>query len=270
MNNQFFDKVIVSSDESPTFLNFWPIVSKAYQKFFGIKPTLALVSNRSNDENFINSLKEYGEVYTLPVIVGIPIQNLAKVARFIIASQMEDKVCMIEDIDTIPLQSNFIIDRLCKRNPNFILAVGHEVLAKTEHAGKFPISNITSEGYNFKKLFNPNNLGYEDLIQSFVGLKIVDHKEDINNHPSIFSDESLIRGLITKYKLSHLIQKVDRNVNIHQDWIDRSWWKIDEKKLLEGKYVCCNFLRPCKENFHNFIPIINFIYGNLSEYRFVL
>ena len=38
------DRVILSSDTNPYYLDFWPIVAKAWVKM-GIKPTLALVGN---------------------------------------------------------------------------------------------------------------------------------------------------------------------------------------------------------------------------------
>lgn len=262
---KLFDRIIVSSDDSPTFLNFWPVVSKAWQKFFAIKPTLALVTNKTSDDLLLNKLRAYGEVHTLPIISGIPIPNQAKLARFLVAATMGDEVCMIEDIDTVPLQKEFVVERLKVRKSGNILTVRHDASYVGTDVGKFPISNMTSEGKNFAALFNPNNLSHEDLLRSFIGMKVVDHKENIANNPSMFSDESMIRGLIAKHKLHHMIQKIERAVNIQSDWIDRSWWGINNEKLKSGGYVCCNFLRPCRENAHHFIPIYEYLYGYLPK-----
>jgi hypothetical protein len=211
------------------------------------------------------TLQKYGDVCTVPYIQGIPTANQAKIARFLVASKMGDDVCMIEDIDTVPLQRTFFENRLKMREPNRILAVGHEVLANTVDTGKFPISNITTEGRNFKLLFNPNDLSHEELLKSYVGMRVVDHKENIANNPSHFSDESMIRGLIHKHNLHHMVQKVERGADIHRDWVDRSWWGIDENKLKNGGYVLCNFLRPCRENAQHFIPIYEYLYGYLPK-----
>jgi hypothetical protein len=265
MSQKLFDRVVVSSDDSPAFLNFWPCVSQAWQKFFDTKPTLALVTNRSESDPLFAKLTKYGDVFTVPYIQGIPTPNQAKIARFLVASRMGDEVCMIEDIDTVPLQRKFFEDRLKVRQPDRILAVGHEVLANTVDAGKFPISNITTEGRNFQKLFNPNNLGHEDLLKSYVGMRVVDHKENIANDATRFSDESMIRGLINKHDLHHMVQKVERGANIHEDWIDRSWWGINKDKLNAGEYILCNFLRPCRENAQHFIPVYEYLYGFLPK-----
>lgn len=261
---KLFDRVIVSSDDSPAFLNFWPCVATAWQKFFAARPTLALLSNKSEDDALISRLKTFGDVVVVSPADNIPIPNQAKLARFIVASKMGDEVCMIEDIDTVPLQSKFVTEKLSVRFPDKILAVGHEVYEK-DHPGKFPVSNITARGSDFKQLFNPEGLNDADLLRSFIGMRVCDNKENIANHSSQFSDESLIRGLVHKHNLHHLIQRVERGVDIHSDWIDRSWWGIDQAKLKSGGYVCCNFLRPCRENSQQFIPIYEYLYGYLPK-----
>lgn len=258
----YFDKVIVSSDDSPMFLNFWPIVCQAWKKYFDITPTLAFVSNRDVSDSLVKKLLSFGEVVIVPEIPGIPKANQAKIARFLVASMFDDKVCTIEDIDTIPLETKYIENRLIRRPRNKILAVGREVLENTEHHGKFPISHITAEGSKFKDLFNPESLKYEDAVNLLIGIKIFDLKEDIMNRPENFSDESLVRALIHKNNLQDSIYNVRRDVDPKNDWIDRSWWNIDNEKLSNGGYVCCNFLRPFKENMHQFTPIINHIYEN--------
>lgn len=268
MSSISVDRLIVSSDDSPRFLNFWPCVSKAWLKFFNIRPTLALVTNRSENDPLFTRLMEHGEVYKIEPVSGIPIPNQSKLARFVLASKMSEQICMIEDIDTIPLQRQFVESLSKRRKPNRILAVGHEVyesIDSNRHLGKFPISNITAEGSLFKKLFNPNGLCDKDLIKSFIGLQVFDLKEDISNDHSCFSDESLIRALIHNNSLDHLVQKEVRGVNPMVDWIDRSWWKVDEKKLNEGGYVACNFLRPCRQNAVHFTEIYKYIYGFLPH-----
>lgn len=241
---KLFDRVIVSSDDSPAFLNFWPCVATAWDKFFSVKPTLALLTSRyENDDIFLNKLRTFGDVVVVSPIDDVPIPNQAKLARFIVASKMDDEVCMIEDIDTVPLQSKFVTDRLAMRLPDKILAVGHEVYEK-DHPGKFPISNITARGSDFKQLFNPKGLDDKALLRSFIGMRVLDNKEDVANHPSQFSDESMIRGLIHRQNLHHMIQKVERGVDIHSDWIDRSWWGIDLNKLRSGgMFVVTFFVR---------------------------
>lgn len=252
----FFDRIIVSSDDSPYFLDFWPIVSIAWNKYFGVRPTLALVTKKNMSDDFVRHLSKFGDVVVVPQFDSIPIANQAKLARFFVASMFDNEVCMIEDIDTIPLQSDYVISKTSQRMKDRILAVGKEIHPEI---GKFPISNITAEGYLFKKIFNPNSVSYDQAINDLIGLRIFDHKEDLMNDPTSFSDESLIRALIHVRGMQSYVQDVSRDVDIRKNWVDRSWWAIDENKLTAGEYVCCNFLRPLSENFSYVRPIIDHI-----------
>jgi len=265
MKPTYFDKIIVSSDDSSFFLNFWPIVCKAWQKYFDVTPTLAFVSNRADDDALVKKLKTHGEVVIVPELYNIPRANQAKVARFLVASTFGDQVCTIEDIDTIPLEQMYIKHRLSLRPKNKILAVGREVLENTPHHGKFPISHITAEGSKFKELFNPRSLDYAEAIKSLTGMRIFDSKEDINNNQDHFSDESLVRALIHVNCLKDSIFDVRRDVDIKNEWIDRSWWNIDVERLEQGKYISCNFIRPFRENAASAAPVIKYVYGKMPS-----
>jgi hypothetical protein len=265
-----FDRIIVSCDDSH-FKDFWPTVAKSWNKYFpGKKVTLAFVTNRNEDDELISKMRQFGEVYLFKVVDGIPTPNLAKMARHILAGKFNNEVCMIEDIDTIPLQTSFINNILSKRSIGELLVVGSEVYngCGTDQ-GKFPISNITSESHIFKKIINPDNLSDEDLFKSWVGTRVYDHKESISNTPDPtgviggFSDESLMRVLINKYSPNKSgIKEVERSVNIHRDWIDRSWWAIDTNRLKSDNYVCCNFLRPFSQYYRYCEPIVKYIWND--------
>ena len=261
-----FDRIIVSSDDSH-FKNFWPIVTKAWEKFFPNKKVcLAFVTNREEEDPIILNLKKWGEVYLFPIQENIPTANQAKMYRHILASQFDNDVCMIEDIDTIPLQSNFIERILSHRKKNELLRVGSEVYKGTKDEGKFPTSNLTAESYIFKKIVNPKNLNYEELFKSWIDINVFDKKESVNNffgQNSEFSDESLMRVLIRIFSPSgENIREIERNIDIKNNWIDRSWWKIDENKLKNNEYVICNFLRPFISNYEKIEPIVKYIFDD--------
>jgi hypothetical protein len=255
-----FDKVIVSSNEDENFLHFLPIVSAAWRKFFPkVKLEVAFVTNRPSWDPLIVAMQEYARVKTFPDLSGYPSANLAKVSRFCLASNTGG-VCMIEDIDTVPLQRQYFLKRAKSREKGKLLAVGAEVLKGTEHEGKFPISTMTAESDVFKELINPKNLSFPDLLSTWKNIRIFDHKENILNSASSFSDESLMRALIYRWdKESNKVHHVDRDVDIHTDWIDRSWWTIDEDRLYDGEYITCNFLRPLNHNMQLIMPVIEYI-----------
>lgn len=267
-----FDRVIVSCDDSH-FKDFWIIVARAWQKYFPEKKlSLAFVTERSEDDELVKKMRNYGEVHLFPVVSGIPTPNLAKMARHILASNYGNEVCMIEDIDTVPLQRGFIERITSQRELGKILFVGREVYKGSgSDDGKFPISNITGESYLFKRIINPNNLSVENLFKSWCNIKVFDNKESICNTPDLsgvkgFSDESLWRVLLHKSELSdENFCFVERLVDVRQYWIDRSWWNIDKNKLESDVYVLCNFIRPLLSNYQQAEPVLKHIFG--KEYN---
>ncbi len=264
-----FDRVIVSCDDSH-FKEFWPIVSKAWEKYFpNAKISLAFVTDRDENDELVQKMRKYGDVHLFPVVDGIPTANLSKMARHILAGNFEEEVCMLEDIDTIPLQTNFVIDRLSQREKGKILFIGKEVYnGHGTDEGKFPISNITGESFLFRKIVNPDNLTHVDLFKSWCNIRVFDHKESINNTPDLsglngFSDESLWRVLLNRYEISENdFCFINRGVDIHKYWIDRSWWRIDHNMLKNDEYVCCNFLRPFSQNYNLIEPIVKYIFND--------
>jgi hypothetical protein len=250
-----FDTLIVSSDEH--FKGFFPIVAKAWRKFFPkIELCAAFVTTKSENDEEVKELRSiYDKVVIFQPIDGIPTKNVAKMARFLLASSMGNKVCSIEDVDTIPLQREYFANKISLRKPNQILAVGKEVYTGTPHHLGFPVSTVTSEGYNFKKVFNPSDLEYFELFDFWKTFSCNEGKKITNDN---FSDEGLIVKLV-EYSGVDNIQHVERGVDIRKDWIDRSWWGINVEKLKSGQYITCNFLRPFEKHEEYFEPIIKYI-----------
>ncbi len=251
-----FDRVILSTDE--TFKDFLPICCKAWDLYFpGVKVSLAFITDRDEEDPVVNHMRTFCEVHLFKPVEGIHTANQAKFARHFLATKYEDEVCTIEDIDTIPLQREYYFDRTSQRPKNHLLAVGAEVFVGTSEVGKFPISTMTAESKVFQRFINPDNLSFQERIESLVGTKVYDNKEDISNPWTKFSDESLMRVLINESDIN--VHHVDRSIDIKNYWIDRSWWSVDLNKLKSNLYVACNFKRPFKDNYKQFLDIIRHI-----------
>ena len=110
-----FETLIVSSDEY--FKGFFPIVAKSWRKFFPeIELCAAFVTTRPESDEEVEKLRDiYDKVVIYKPVDGIPTKNVAKMARFLLASTMQNKVCSIEDVDTIPLQKEYFADKISLR-----------------------------------------------------------------------------------------------------------------------------------------------------------
>ena len=51
-----------------------------------------------------------------------------------------------------------------------------------------------------EEFVNPNNLSYVELFKSWSGMSVFDNKESVTNRFESYSDESMMRALISKWK----------------------------------------------------------------------
>lgn len=256
-----FDRVVLSSNEDPKYLDFWPIVSNVWRKLFDVEVSLAFLTNRENSDPFIKDLREHGDVVLFKPVGTIPQPNLAKVIRHILATAYRDERCQIHDIDFLPLQTEYINNLLKTTSGSTLVTTGKE-LYKGAEEGKFQISYMTANGSVFKDIVNPENMFYADLIDSWIGLKIFDDKEDIFNrihheNPNCFSDESLFRALLSENP--HVSLHCNRGFTSEQ-CLDRANWALDETKLKSGQYVEAHLPRPYNANSERIQPLLNYIY----------
>lgn len=253
------DKIVVSSDTSPMFLNYWPVVALSWKKIFNLDPTLVLVAPSSFDNSIIDRLRDFGEVEVVEALPDVPEANQAKLSRWFYACQQKSIVVSIEDIDTIFLRSDFLEDRLRDFDPSKLLGIGSEVYDYEEGLMKFPASNLTGSGEIFAKLFGyRDEMTFNDFVKQFKKFTIFDKLEDPYNSPKYFSDESLIRALRASNKFND-IEVIERNIDIRAKWLDRSWWPSNSSFDI-SQYTTVNFLRPLRENFESCRKVVEIFF----------
>ncbi len=257
----------MSSDFNPKFLNFWPIAAESWKRIFGFAPTLALVTKKPINPNILEKLREFGAVYTLISKSEAPLPNQAKMARWYLAGKLENELVTIEDIDTIYLSSDYLLERFSFLQNGTLLGIGSDVNQDDpDYKGKFPASNLTGKTEIFREFFGSyTGEGFEDFLDRFKGMCIFDKREDPFNKPRYFSDESLIRALRANGN-KNLIVTIPRDIDIHQEWMDRSWWpgsgEIPENAIL------ANLPRPLYNNRHQCRKLIQLYFQN--EYPWII
>jgi len=283
-----FDKVVLSCDENPIFLPFIPLVAKAWHKFFPevvielgfvceVDPKNGLPLD-SRVEQYMDTMAKTSKINItfLPLVEGVSPNNLGKVGRLIVAAEQGDAVCLIHDVDSLPLQREYMIKLVEQRIKDTMLCVHVPEVYGNDPFGRFPMAPTTAEGYVFKRIINPENLSYTELINSWKDLRVYDTNESINNKPDpfsgdniYFSDESLLRVLMNRFREERLAMttNVVRDVaNIHYDWRnctnipDRGQWHTwNREALTTGGMIEANLLRPGWVYQEDLQPIIDYI-----------
>lgn len=257
-----FDRIILSSDDNPKFIEFWPLVSQGWHRFFGdIEVWLALVA--PEDRFDLAELRKHGYVERYDPQPGVPTGNQAKVARYHLAATWgDDSVNMTNDLDLLPLQTTYTCNLLRLRPPGNLLTVGTELYTGPE-VGKFTAGYLTAESAVWKKLVNPLNFDWAHYVQSFVGMRVFDHKEDItrtvhHEDPDTFSDESLLRALLKLNPVPAI--HAPRGYNPYTvRALCRANWMFDPKKLLDGTYVEAHLPRPLSQNHDKIKPLMEYL-----------
>ena len=246
-NQKKIDRVILSSDLNPQFLNFWPIAAQSWKKVFGLLPTLALVTREPIDLLILERLEEFGPVYSYLSKSEAPLPNQAKMARWYLAGKLNNELVTIEDIDTMFLTNEYLLEKLSYFQDGTLLGIGNDVNQENSaYKGKFPASNLTGRSETFSAFFGSNATeSFEEFLNRFKGMVKIDNREDPFSKPKNFSDESLIRALRAINK-DDLVKTIPRNVDIQNVWMDRSWWP-DNGEIPENA-ILANLPRPLYNN----------------------
>ena len=235
--------IVTTTNESKDYIQFWPSMAKSWSNR-GYNVALGFVTNRNENDPLVKELKKYGRVILYKPIPGIDAGNQAKVTRLHLATSYEKFT--IADIDCYLLSHKVFKRWLSEYEPDKILAIGHNAYLGSDDEGKFPMIFTTGNGKVLSSIINPSNFNYNELLRSWIGLKIVDAKEDLSLPLYEFSDESLLRALIQRSG-QNKIKKIARNDFVGmraQRRIDRTNWQINKSKLKTGHYIDCCPHRP--------------------------
>jgi hypothetical protein len=181
----------------------------AWHKLFEICPVVAYVrsGDRQTDIEMLNGItkirKKHGniiQIYTCPRIPSIDYGVQGKISRLFLAAALREETSLIADIDMIPLQKN-LLDYADGVQDNMLIQFGydHPSFQKHPDIGKWPMDRTTASGNTFAEIINPENLGYEQLLTSWTGFE-EDHRSNVFNTFSQFSDESLLYCLWKRWK----------------------------------------------------------------------
>lgn len=258
------NQIILSANEDPLYIDFWKPVAWAYKMIFpDVKVHLAFLTNRSEDDPYVQRLRESGTVTLFKPVDNIPEFGQAKMIRFILASQQGDDVCYIDDIDLFPLVKSFITDKTNSRPQGQMLCVGGEVY---HNNGCYPVSQMTAEGWLWKKLINPKNYEYSKLINTFRNPPRFDKRENISikldwAKDMYFSDERLIRRL--RHENPIPVFEMERGYKHYMDsTIDRAKWEVDIEKLKSHGYFNAHGVRPFNDHKEKYEPLVKYILEN--------
>ena len=221
------DRVIVSSDSNPYYLDFWPIVAKAWQHM-GIWPTLALVADKNTKVD-----ETLGTVIRFDPIPDVPNGLYAQTVRLLVPAFFENEVLLISDVDMIPINASYFTESVAPiKDTKFVV---YRDCAYGMHANQYPMCYNAAKGSTFKEIFAINSQKDIPLIVKQWA------KKDLGWS----TDERMLFFYLHQWK--DFNTRCVRLAHTVCQRIDRSNWNYDVQLLKKNYYIDCHSVRPYKQ-----------------------
>ncbi len=223
LNALKIDRVILATDNNPAYIEFWPVVAKAWKERIGVQPTLALIA--PSDVRVDESL---GDVIRFEPLPDIPTSLQAQTIRLLLPAYFPDEVSIISDIDMIPLNKEYFVDSVADA-PDDAFVVYREVA----EIPKFPMCYVAAKGSTFKDIFQVHSVhDIGSIITYWHSLNIGWSTDEMVMYHSLLQWPKYAQKCI---KLGHGVQRR----------IDRYWGLEHDDQLLEqGYYIDAHCPRP--------------------------
>ena len=230
------DFCIMSCDDNPLYLDFWPIVSKIWKLKFNITPVLIYIGNNS-------IISEYGKVITCSPLYNLPIYLQSLWARYYFTSSFPDSTCIISDIDMIPI-SHYYFQNQLEALPN----ESYVHLYPTPERNMIPSCYHISKGSIFKKYLNLSSTFEESINQ------VMEFSRELYNKNGTYwyADEIYATHCLNKKDVTFL----ERSSHSR---LDRNSWNYTNEEIKHHKYIDCHCIRPYSEYKESIDNLVNLL-----------
>lgn len=221
------DRAIIACDANPKYLEFWPIVARAWSKIIGIRPTLILVADDS-----VQVDETLGDVYRFRPTPHIPTWFQAQNLRLLFPVKFPNEICIISDMDMLPLARAFFVDTIVHIPANGVAIYCNGAYDKT--TPKFPMCYIAAKGSVFGEIFKvATDQDIKDKLQEWFDFE-----------PGWDTDELALYSYLIKWPyFAERCFKLGFGGDSSK-CLDRSNWHYDQAKLLRGEYYQAHLPRP--------------------------
>jgi hypothetical protein len=220
------DRVILSGDK-PFYLDFWPYAARAWKQLIGVKPTLAVIGTIPVDESL-------GDVIRFQPLKGISTGVHAQVIRLLLPILFPDEVCIISDIDQLPINRAYFQDAITHiPDDKFVI---YNDKSYPDEPGRIPMCYCVAKGRTFKDLFGVETReDIERTVRLWGSLGFGFHTDELVLSRSIASWSLYATRC---FKLGDTLGPSDKRR------INRHFWGYDPQLLKENYYVDAHLLRP--------------------------
>ncbi len=220
------DRVILSTNDNPDYIQFWPVAAKAWQEIVGVRPTLALIGSED-----VQVDTRYGDVIRFEPIEGVPTSFYAQCVRLLLPALFPHEGCLLADIDMMPLQKKFFTKKVLRIPDDCFLVYRDKAYWFWKH--RIYMCYNAAKGKVFQEIFGVKT--YEDIP------KIIAQWHQIGLGWS--TDERLLYKYLKKWKKRKTHLKKLGYAKKKRRRIDRELC-YKKKKISKHYYIEMNCPRP--------------------------
>lgn len=219
------DRVVLACDSNPLYIQFWPIVARAWSQLIGVRPTLALIAGPE-----IHVDETLGDVIRFDPIPGVPNSLYAQAVRLLLPALFKDEVSIISDIDMIPLSKSYFCNSIKHiRDDQFVV---YKNKAYPDDYGQFPMCYNAAKGSTFRDIFGVKTIhDIPRLITEWHALNWGWNTDEKVLHTKLCAWPWYRTRCV---KLGHTVARR----------IDRLAWGYEKGLLKTGFYVDAHCVRP--------------------------
>lgn len=231
------DYVIVSTNDNPTYYEFWDIVKDLWINLIGIKPILVEIC----DEDSVTDFGSY-IIHRLKRVENIDTGFLSQIARMYVTKFYGKKVCLISDIDMLPLNKDYFTTSIEDLDNDSLVIFSSDAY---ETVKRFPMCYNAAKGDLFVEILNLDE-SFTEYVKKLNSLKLgwdtdeLYFGERVFNYPNKDKIIYLKRGWIN---------------GVASNRIDRVNWNYSDSKLNE--YIDSHSIRPFSIYKHEILKLIN-------------
>lgn len=231
-------KVLLSCDDNPYYYEFWNDVSYVWKNILQIDPVLIYISNNKNDYLSENN----GTIIPIKKIDNFPIHLQAQLARVYFAKNFSNDICLMSDIDMMPVSKQFFNKE--KIINNIIDDSFFHLNPTPREFGQLPMCYYAAYGKTYDNIVNNKSwydfLNYiieKDFNAEKLGYHLPDHLKD---KKLWFSDELFLYSeiLLKNIKIIKNNKIISNNERLDREML------LKYSGNISNTFVDCHMPRP--------------------------
>lgn len=255
-------RIIISSNNHPGYVNYWPLVAHSWRKF---TPTLFFIGDK---KEFKFKPIEGTEVYFLKSIPQISSCHYARIIRILVPILFPNDVCLTTDIDILPLNIQYFINKTKDVNDNnFVLFTSD---AYPNQRWRKSLCYLCGKGSTYASIIKINyNKSYNELIQIFNNK--IRYWYKLSYYRA--TDEYIISILLSTWCVKRQVH-VSRNINSSLKKIENRMptrlflnrgQKINITELNNNQYIDVCLPKVFYNSYFKLKPILQYLNYNINR-----